>query len=42
MPKYETYMIQSGVRSIYQQHEIAPSVVGYIKEDVCFSKVVCF
>lgn len=39
VPQYEPYLIQSGVRFVYQQHEIAPGATGYIKGDASFSEI---
>ena len=36
-PKYEPYLIQNGVRFVYQQGEIAYRPVGFIKDQVPFS-----
>lgn len=39
MPKYEPYLIQSGVRFVYQQNETAPGAAEVIKVDKSFSEM---
>lgn len=39
MPKYEPYLIQSGVRFIYQKYEIASGAAEVVKGDVSFSEI---
>ena len=42
MPKYEPYLIQTGVRFIWQKYEIAAGAAGYFKEDASFSGIKQF
>lgn len=42
MPKYEPYLIQSGVRFVYQKYEIAGGASGYIKGDASFPEIKQF
>lgn len=42
MPKYEPYLIQSGVRFVYQKYEIASGATGYIKGDASFPVIKQF
>ena len=37
LPEYEPYLIQNGVRFVYQQSEIAVRPAGFLKADVPFS-----
>lgn len=39
MPEYAPYLIQSGVRFVYQKYEIAPGAVEVIKGDVSFPEI---
>lgn len=39
MPKFEPYLIQSGVRFVYQNYEIAPGAVGVITGESSFSQI---
>lgn len=38
-PQYEPYLIQTGVRFVYQKYEIGGGAMGYIKEDETFLSV---
>lgn len=42
MPKYEPYMIQSGIRFVYQKYEIASGAAEIIKGEVSFSEIQQF
>ncbi len=39
MPQYAPYLIQCGVRFVYQKYEIAPGAAEYIKGDSSFSEI---
>ena len=42
MPEYAPYLIQSGVRFVYQKYEIAPGAAEHIKGDSSFSEISKF